>query len=124
MALYKDAQNNIHDDMGGTALHLLPDGCVEVTDIEAEEIRIASIPAPTPPVYSCNPWQIRKVLNQIGLRQAVEDAVATSTDQTMKDGWEFATEFRSDDPFVQSMGAALGKTQTEIEQLIQLAATL
>ena len=96
-----------------------------IVPLTTEELaEIAARPPQPAPVYSCNPWQIRKVLNQIGLRRAVEDAVALSADQTMKDGWEFATEFRSDDPFVQSMGAALGKTQEEIKQLIQLAATL
>jgi len=77
-----------------------------------------------PPIYTCSPWQIRKALNAMDLRQAVEDAVAASTDIVLKDGWEYATEFRSDDPFVLTMGTALGKTEEEIAQLIQLAATL
>lgn len=77
-----------------------------------------------PPVYSCSPWQIRKALNNQGLRQAVESAVSASTDQELKDGWEFASEFRSNDPFVVSMGAALGKTAEETDQLIAYAATL
>lgn len=82
-------------------------------------------PAPTAvSVYTCSPWKIRKALNALGLRQAVEDAVAASTDQDLKDGWEFATEFRSDDPFVISMGAALGKSEEETAQLIQYASTL
>ena len=80
---------------------------------------------PLPSVtYSCSPWQIRKALNAQGVRKAVEDAVAASTDQELKDGWEFATEFRSDDPFVISMGAALGKTAEETAALIQYASTL
>lgn len=80
---------------------------------------------PLPPViYSCLPWQIRKALNAQGLRAAAEAAVAASTDQAMKDGWEFATEFRSDDPFVISMGAVLGKSEEETAQFIQYASTL
>lgn len=80
---------------------------------------------PLPPVtYSCSPWQIRKALNAQGLRSAAESAVAASTDQALKDGWEFATEFRSDDPFVIAMGAVLGKNEEETEQFIQYAATL
>lgn len=80
---------------------------------------------PLPPVvYSCTPWQIRKALNAQGLRAAAESAVAASTDQALKDGWEFATEFRSDDPFVVSTGAALGKTAEETAALIQYASTL
>lgn len=82
-------------------------------------------PDPLPPVtYSCSPWQIRKALNAQGLRAAAEAAVAASTDQAMKDGWEFATEFRSDDPFVISMGVVLGKSEEETAQFIQYAATL
>ena len=100
-------------------------------DAAAHEVLIAEVEAayaPPPPalapVYSCSPWQIRKALNAQGLRQAVEDAVAASDDQTLKDGWEFATEFRSDDPFVLAMGASVGKTEEETAQLIQYAATL
>lgn len=80
-----------------------------------------------PPVYTCSPWQIRKALNALGLRSAVEQAVASATgdnSQTLKDGWEFATEFRSDDPFVLAMGSSIGKTEAETAQLIQYAATL
>lgn len=76
-----------------------------------------------PPV-SCNAWQIRKALNTVGLRDAVETAVAQTADRDLKDGWERATEFRSDDAFVLNMGAALGKTGQEIHELIALAATL
>ena len=77
-----------------------------------------------PPVYTCSPWQIRKALNAQGLRQSVEDAVAASDDQTLKDGWEFATEFHSDYPFVISMGASLGMTEEQTADLIQYASTL
>lgn len=80
-------------------------------------------PTPTP-VVSCSPWQMRKVLNQLGLRDAVEAAVSASLDQTLRDGWEFATEFRSDDPFVIAMGATLGKTEAEVRAIIELGATL
>lgn len=77
-----------------------------------------------PPVYTCSPWQIRKALINLDLRQQVEDAVTTSTDQVLKDGWNFATEFRSDDPFVISMGESLGKTPEETAELIQYASTI
>jgi hypothetical protein len=77
-----------------------------------------------PPVYTCSPWQIRKALNAQGLRQSVEDAVSGSDDQTLKDGWEFATSFQSDYPFVISMGASLGMTEEQTADLIQYASTL
>lgn len=75
-------------------------------------------------VYTCSPWQIRKALNQQGLRQTVEDAVAASTDDDLKDGWKYASVFKSDDPFVISMGQTIGKNESEVAELIQLAATL
>jgi hypothetical protein len=76
-----------------------------------------------PPV-TVSPWQFRKALNHLGLRQQVEDAVSASTDQNLKDGWEFATEFRRNDALVVSMGYALGKTDSEMDQLFELAASL
>lgn len=79
---------------------------------------------PAPKVFTCSPWQIRKALNQLDLRQAVEDAVAASTDLALKDGWEFATQFRSDDPFVLAMGATLGKSENEAAELIEFASKL
>lgn len=90
----------------------------------AEELEELSLRPVVVNISSCSPWQMRKVLNQLGLRQVVEDVISASTDQTLKDGWEFATEFRSDDPFVINMGAALGKSEEETRDLISLARTL
>jgi len=43
MALYKDKNGQVHDDMEGAAIHLLPVDCVPITDEEAAILR-----APTP----------------------------------------------------------------------------
>ena len=80
--------------------------------------------APPREVYTCSPWQIRKALLNQGLRQTVEDAVAASTDYILKDGWEYASAFVSNDPFVISMGSSLGMDQDGIDNLIQYASTL
>jgi hypothetical protein len=94
-------------------------------DLIQEVIDAHVPPVPPPlPVYTCSPWQIRKALNQLGSRDAVEQAVANSSDITLKDGWEFATEFRSDDSLVISMGVALGKNAQETAELIQFASFL
>ena len=110
-----------------------PEGCVRfdgdlvesmVWDEAIQNIRPAlegEIPALA---LSVTPWQIRKALNAVGLRDAVESAVATSTDITVKDGWEFATEFREDDVFVISLGAAMGKTSAEMHGVFLLAKSL
>ena len=48
-------------------------------------------------------------------------AVSGSSNQDLKDGWEYATELTSNDPFVLSMGQALGKTDAEMISLFELA---
>lgn len=78
----------------------------------------------TPKVLSCSPWQIRKALNYLNLRQAVEATVSVSNDQTIKDGWEYATSFVRTDPFVVLLGSQLGKTDAELDALFELAVTL
>jgi hypothetical protein len=42
----------------------------------------------------------------------------------LKDGWEYASAFVSNDPFVISMGSSLGMDQDGIDNLIQYASTL
>lgn len=102
----------------------LTTGEVSQIDLTPEEVEAALAYVAQTHVFACSPWQIRKALNQAGLRAAVEAYISASSDQELKDGWEFATEFRSDDLFVLSMGAALGKTSEETQALIQLAGTL
>lgn len=123
MPYYKDITGYLHYLDDASFAHLLPAGCVEISDAEAEEIRAASAPPLESLPLRCSPWQMRKALNQLGLRAGVEAAVA-GADQTTKDGWEFATEFVRDDDLVQTMGAALGKTEAEMDQLFALAASL
>ena len=81
-------------------------------------------PNPEPEFFVCSPWQIRKALNSAGLRDAVETAVANSNDINLKDGWEFATEFRSNDPFVISMGSVIDLDENQIKEFIKEASYL
>lgn len=61
------------------------------------------------PILSCTPWQIRKKLNKEGLREAVESYVASEqATQDEKDAWEFATEFREDNPLLVNAASMLG----------------
>jgi hypothetical protein len=46
---YKDLQNNIHFLDSTEFEHLLPVGCVQITDDEAETIRLSKV---VPPTYS------------------------------------------------------------------------
>ena len=79
-------------------------------------------PAPLP-ILSCSPWQIRKKLNKEGLRDAVESYVASEqATQDEKDAWEFATEFREDNPLLVNAASMLGIT--DIHAFIEDAQTL
>jgi hypothetical protein len=120
MKYYKCVNNNIHAIEAGFEC-LLPSGLIEITKEEADAIAVTNAQAP---IYTCTAWQIRKALNALNLRELVESIVAASNDMTLKDGWEFATTLSSNDLFVISMGAALGKTEVETADVIKYASTL
>lgn len=48
MPNYKDSNNQLHFLDSAEHEYLLPDGCVEITDAEAEAIRVAAIVPPSP----------------------------------------------------------------------------
>lgn len=104
-----------------------PDGALySITEIGVEPAAGWTREPPVLPdqPIAVTPWQFRKALNQQGLRADVENAVAASDDQDLKDGWEFATEFVRNDPFVVSMAVAIGKTDADLDALFELAKTL
>ena len=111
----------------------IPEGKVAIW--KSEEWVLEDIPAvqntdtplDTPQVQEvpfCDAWQIRKVLNALNLRDQVEALVSESTDRTLKDGWEFSTKFKADDPFVLQLAGNLNKSQEEVFEIIQYASTL
>lgn len=122
MPNYKSPDNAVHFLDSSDFEYLLPVGSVQITDEEAEALH--PIPIIQPVIYTCSPWQIRKALNDVGLRQQVEDAVAASGDIMIKDGWEFATEFRSDDQFVLAMGGLINLDASSIAAFIEQASHL
>lgn len=89
---------------------------------------VPPVPEPPPVPLSVSPRQIRQALNRVPygggtLRQAVEAAVAAG-DQDTKDWWEFATEFRRDNPEVLAMGQGLGVSPAQLDGLWVLAGSL
>lgn len=82
-------------------------------------------PPPAPPVVPAvvSPRQIRQALTALGLRSAVEAAVAAG-DQNLKDWWEFATAFERAHPRVIAMAQALDVSTEELDQLFIVAAGL
>jgi hypothetical protein len=117
--IYKDLQNNLHD-IDPEFIHILPEGCVQITDEEAETLRPV---LPPPLIAAISPRQIRMALTRADLRTYVEAAVFAG-DQDLKDWWEFSTSFERLNPQVIAMGEALGKTSEELDNLWLLGATL
>lgn len=69
------------------------------------------------------PRQCRLVLYQQGLLGQVEQIMAQSTDD-VRITWEYALEFRRDDPLLNQLGANLGLTKEQIDQFFIAAAQL
>jgi len=69
------------------------------------------------------PLQARLALSQIGLRQQVEDSMLTAT-QDVKDFYEFALEWRRDNPQLITMATSLGMDSVAIDNFFVLASTL
>ena len=99
------------------------EGDCRIGDRAATESEVAAFKASQRYFIRVSPWQIRKALNQLGLRQAVEDAVAAGS-QDIKDGWEFATELVENDSFVIELGQVLGKSDEELHAVFILAQSL
>lgn len=118
MPNYKDPENKLHF-IEAEFAHLLPVGCVEITDEEAEALR--PVPVVAPIVVS--PRQIRQALTYAGLRTQVETAVAAGNPD-MKDWWEFAQQYEENHQLVVEMATGLGKTEQELHDLFVLAASL
>ena len=116
---YKAPDNSLHF-IEPEFAHLLPAGCVPITPEEAEALR--PVPPP-PPIAPISPRQIRQALTRIGLRTAVEAAVAAG-DQDLKDWYEFSTAFERNNAQVTAMAAALGVSAADLDQLWALGATL
>lgn len=91
--------------------------------IAARQARIAAM-QPTPSVpKSITPRQCRLLLLQQGLMPQIEAMIAQSTDD-VKITWEYALEFRRDDPLLNQLGVNLGLTNEQIDQFFIAASAL
>lgn len=111
-----------------------PDGTILVASETASigwiwDGSVFTDPTPPPVVVpvpvSITPRQCRLVLMQQGLLQQVEDMIAQSTDD-VRITWEYALEFRRDDPLLAQLAANLTPplTSEQIDQFFIAAAQL
>ena len=82
-------------------------------------------PSSLPPVVptSITPRQCRLILLQQGLLASVEAMIAQQ-DEATRITWEFASEFKRDDPLLNQLGVALGLTQQQIDEFFIAAAQI
>ena len=81
------------------------------------------VPEP-PPILIATKYKFRMALLNIGLLDDIESFIAATEDKAVKIAWQYADEYRTDDPLVLGMGYALGKTDDEIRAVFELANTL
>lgn len=97
----------------------------EVTDLASEQIETIATAtlASKRTTLMCSPRQIRQALTAAGLREAVEAGIAGG-DQNIKDWYQFATDFQRLHPSVLLLASALQVTDTQLDNLFELAVTL
>ena len=70
---------------------------------------------------SVSPYQARRALNAAGLREAVETAVASASYE-VRDAWEYALTVERASPMIAALAAALGLSETQVDDLFIAAA--
>lgn len=117
---YTDATNSVvHviDKDGISRMSMMSSALPEGTEV------LPADPLPPAPIADISPRQIRMALTRSGLRAAVEAAVAAG-DQDLKDWYEFSTAFERKNSQVTAMGMALGVTESQLDELWLLGASL
>lgn len=74
-------------------------------------------------VLKASARQLRLAMNQLGLRDGIEEYVA-SQDRDVQDSWQWTTEFESTHPFVVGAAEQLNKSAEDLKALFLLAQSL
>jgi hypothetical protein len=90
---------------------------VPMTAEQLEARRVANVP------QMVSPRQLRQALTRLGLRAAVENAVANGSMDT-KDWYEFSLSFDRNNVEVNNMATALGVSARNVDDLWTLAGSL
>ena len=125
MKTYKAPDNSLHV-IEPQFAHLLPPGCVEITEAEAEAIREANKPPQLVP-QSVTMRQARLALLQAGKLQAVNNAIAAMTGaegEAARIEWDYSNEVRRTQPLTIALAQAIGMTEAEMDALFVEAAKL
>ncbi len=125
MKNYKDPDNTLHV-IDPEFAYLLPTGCVQITEQEAEAIRDANKPIQPVP-QSVTMRQARLALLQAGKLQAVNNAIASMTGpqgEAARIEWDYSNEVKRDQLLTISLAQSIGMTESEMDALFIEAAKL
>lgn len=118
---FKDTNNQIHVLDSTEFEHLLPAGCVKITQAEAEAI-VAAVEAAKPVIIpTLTMRQARLALLNMGLLATVQAAITTTENKIW---WEYSPTVERSNPLVIAVLTALGKTSAEIDAMFISAATI
>lgn len=104
----------------------LDDGEVTFDHEPSENELLAAFPdraTVRPYLAPLSPRQVRQVLTANNLRTEVESAIAASS-PTIKDWWNYASQFERDNAVLVSMAASLGLTDAQVDAMFVQGAAL
>ena len=112
------------DDYSGSDASIpAPEG-FDVTRMTEYRVVNGEVAPLAPSVLIATKYKFRMALLNAGLLDDIESFIAVTEDTAVKIAWQYADEYRTDDPLVLGMGDALGKTDAEIRAVFELANTL
>jgi len=121
---YKDQQNNLHVLDSSKFEYLLPAGCIQITDDEAQVIQtaqLAAIPVIIP--SSLTMKQARLALLAAGYLDTVIAGVSQMSREAQID-WEFSATVERSDPLTEALALALGLDDAALDALFTSGALL
>lgn len=85
---------------------------------------IAPLPPPEPVPEKIMLWQARAILDMTGSLAAANAAVAASKNPALKAVWEYGNEISRSSGVIDDLGAGIGLTKDQIDDLFRNAAAL
>jgi len=119
MSYFKDNTNAVHFIDDDSLAYLLPIGAEKISDSEAEEIKLEQSQKVIVP-NSVTMRQARLALLAAGKLSQVDAAINSLPEPQRSEAkieWEYSGEVLRNKPFVQSLGAALGLSNDDLDAL-------
>ena len=110
-----DGSTLLTDGADESRMLLVPSG----GDVEAAIMEFFTAPVPE----AVSPRQIKLALLAEGMLDPIE-AFVSGADRAVQIAWEYAVEFRREDPLLTQMAAGFGMSSGQVDDLFRHAATL